>query len=403
MRRLCAALLACSLAPAPSFAADWQATPDWQATLAEARGQTVYFNAWGGSQPINDYIAWVAERVAAEHGVVLRHVKLADTADAVAQVLAEKSVGRDDDGSIDLLWINGENFAAMLREGLLHGPFMADLPNAALVDVEGKPTTIIDFTIPTQGFESPWGMAQFVFLYDSAAVAETPRSLSELLDWAERNPGRFAYPQPPDFLGSTFLKQALYELVGDPDRLLQPASEAEVAAATGPLWEYLDRLHPLLWRQGKVFPKDGPELLQLLGDGELSIALAFDPYAAAAGIEDGTLPETVRVFAFPGGTIANTHFVAIPYNARAKEGALVVANFLLSPEAQARKEDPRVWGSMTVLDLARLTPQERAFFEAIPRHAALPAPGSLGPALPEPHPSWMEAVERLWLARYQGG
>ena len=391
------ALLLALLAPLPALAADWQAT------LAEARGQTVYFHAWGGSQPINDYIAWVGDRVAADHGVTLQHVKLADTADAVAQVLAEKSAGRDSDGTVDLVWINGENFAAMRREQLLYGPFLDALPNAALIDVEGKPTTIVDFTLPTDGFESPWGMAQLVFLHDSAVVPQPPRSLAELLAWAERNPGRFTYPQPPAFLGSTFLKQALYEVVADPDRLLQPASEDDVAVAALPLFAYLDRLHPLLWRQGRVFPADGPELLQLMSDGELAIALSFDPYEAAAGIEAGRLPESVRVFTFAGGTIANTHFVAIPYNASARAGALVVANFLLSPEAQARKEDPSVWGSMTVLDLTRLAPEERARFDAIPQHAALPAPGSLAPALPEPHPSWMEAIERLWLARYQGG
>jgi putative thiamine transport system substrate-binding protein len=390
-------MLAIQLAPLPAAAADWQAT------LAEARGETVYFHAWGGSQPINDYIAWVGKRVLADYGVTLQQVKLADTADAVAQVLAEKSAGRDSDGTVDLVWINGENFAAMLREGLLYGPFMNDLPNAQLVDIEGKPTTIIDFTLPTDGFESPWGMAQFVLLYDSARVTEPPRSIGELLTWAQANPGRFTYPQPPDFLGSTFLKQALYEVVGDPDRLLRPMTESDVAAAAGPLWATLDRLHPLLWREGKVFPRSGPELMRLLGDGEISIGLSFDPYEAAAGIAAGRLPESVRVFTFPGGTIANTHFVAIPYNAPAKAGAMVVANFLLSAEAQARKEDPRVWGSMTVLDLARLKPADRALFDALPALPGLPAPGSLAPALPEPHPSWMEAIERLWLARYQGG
>lgn len=397
MRHLIAAMLSLVLAPAAAAAADWQAT------LAEARGQTVYFHAWGGSQPINDYIAWVGERVAADYGVTLRQVKLADTAAAVSQVLAEKSAGRDSDGTVDLLWINGENFAAMKRQELLYGPFVNELPNAQLVDIEGKPTTIVDFTIPTDGFESPWGMAQFVLLYDSATVPEPPRSMAALLAWAERNPGRFTYPQPPAFLGSTFLKQALYAFVGDPDRLLQPATEDDVAAAAGPLWAFLDELHPLLWREGKVFPGDGPALLQLLGDGEISIGLSFDPTEAAAGIAKGRLPESVRVYTFPSGTIANTHFVAIPYNASAKAGALVVANFLLSPEAQARKEDPRVWGSMTVLDLARLSPEERARFDAVPDLPGLPAPGSLGPALPEPHPSWMEAIERQWLARYQGG
>lgn len=394
MRRLLAALVALLLgAPA--------AADDWDATLAEARGQTVYFHAWGGSQPINDYIAWAGEELARQYGVTLVQVKLADTADAVAQVLAEKAAGRDD-GAVDLIWINGENFAAMRREGLLHGPFLDELPNAALIDREGKPTTVIDFTLPTEGYESPWGMAQFVFLYDSAEIAQPPASLEELFAWAADNPGRFTYPQPPDFLGSTFLKQALYMLVDDPDRLLELASEVEVAQAAAPLWDFVDRLHPHLWRQGKTFPASGPALLQLLADGEVAIALSFDPYQAAAGIESGLLPDSVRVFTFSGGTLANTHFVAIPYNASAKAGAKVAANFLLSPEAQARKQDPAVWGSLTVLDLDRLTPEERALFEEQPRHPGLPAANALGPALPEPHPSWTEALERLWLARYQG-
>ena len=29
---------------------------DWDATLAEARGQTVYWNAWRGDEQINDYL-----------------------------------------------------------------------------------------------------------------------------------------------------------------------------------------------------------------------------------------------------------------------------------------------------------------------------------------------------------
>ncbi len=64
--------------------------PAWDQALARARGQTVFWNAWGGDERINAYIAWVGRRVAEDHGVTLRHVKLSDTADAVARVLAER-------------------------------------------------------------------------------------------------------------------------------------------------------------------------------------------------------------------------------------------------------------------------------------------------------------------------
>src|SRR6056297_987047 len=121
---------------------------DWQAVLAEAEGETVYWNAWGGSTITNDFIAWVGQRVAEEHGVTLEHVKLSDTADAVSRVLAEKTAGQDSGGAIDLIWINGENFAAMKRNDLLFGPFAGALPNWDYVDVDGK-TVTTDFTVPT--------------------------------------------------------------------------------------------------------------------------------------------------------------------------------------------------------------------------------------------------------------
>ena len=188
------------------------ADQSWDATLAEAEGQTVYWNAWGGDERINAYIDWVADEVEDRYGVRLVHVKLSDTAEAVSRVLAEKASGRDSDGSVDLIWINGENFATMKENGLLFGPFAESLPNFALVDVEGKPTTKIDFTVPTEGLESPWGMAKINFIYDSDRTERTPGSIADFLDWAAANEGRFSYPAPPDFIGSTFLKQVLIEV-----------------------------------------------------------------------------------------------------------------------------------------------------------------------------------------------
>jgi putative thiamine transport system substrate-binding protein len=375
----------------------------WDEVLAKARGQTVYWNAWGGSQETNDYIRWAGDRLKERFGVAVEHVKLTDTADAVARVVAEKSAGRAADGSVDLIWINGENFAAMKSQGLLFGPFAERLPNYALVDTRGKPTTVVDFTVPVDGMEAPWGMAQFVFYHDTATLPEPPRSIPAILAWSKAHPGRFTYPQPPNFLGSTFLKQALFELAGDTGRLAKPVVEAEFTAATAPLWAYLDELHPALWRSGKTFPSTGPEQRQLLDDGEIDLAVSFNPLEASSGIAAGLLPETTRVYVLEKGTIGNTNFVAIPFNAAHKEGAMVLADFLLSPEAQARKQDPRYLGGYTVLDLDRLTAEQRAFFAAIPKDPASPDPEELGVPLPEPHPSWMERIEAEWQKRYAKG
>ncbi len=373
---------------------------DWQAVLDRARGQTVYFNAWGGSERINDYIRWAAGRVEALYGVDLRHAKVSDTADVVSRILAEKTAGRTEGGSVDLIWVNGENFAAMKANGLLGAPFTHRLPNFALVDTAGKPTTVVDFTVPTDGLESPWGMAQLVFIYDTARLAEPPGDMAGLLAYLDANPGRFAYPLPPDFHGTTFLKQALVELTDDPERLQRPVDAGDFAVATAPLWDYLDRLHPLAWRHGRTFARSGPMLFQLLDDGEIDIAFSFNPADASAAIENGQLPDTVRTFVLAGGTLGNSHFVAIPYNSGAREGAMVVANFLLSPEAQIRKQDPRVWGDPTVLAIDRLAPGDRQAFAALPRGIATLPPDALGTPLLEPHGSWTGALEAEWLRRY---
>lgn len=372
----------------------------WGAVVAAARGQTVHFNAWAGDEKTNAFIGWVGDEVARRYGVKLVHVKLKDTAEAVTRVVAEKAGGRDRDGSVDLVWINGPNFLALKEQRLLYGPFADRLPNFALVDVAGKRSNVVDFTIPVDGYESPWRMAQIVFVCDLARVPAPPRSMVDLVDWARRHPGRVTHPSVRNFLGATFFKQALYELAPDPSVLQRPATDESFAAVTAPLWAWYAQLRPLLWRRGTQFPETGPAQRQLLNDGEIDLMISFNPSEAAVAINAGLLPDTVRTVVFARGTIGNTSFVAIPYNAAAKEGAMVVANFLLEPATQARAQDFRQMGNFTVLDLARLPAADRRRFDELPRHPALPTNAELGVQLPEPHPSWMTRITAEWERRY---
>lgn len=371
---------------------------DWDAVIDAAEGQTVYWNAWGGSTATNGFILWVGERVQEDYGVSLEHVKLTDTADAVTRVLAEKQAGEDDDGAIDMIWINGANFAAMKEQDLLFGPFAEDLPNWQYVDVEGK-TVQTDFTVPVDGYESPWAMAQVVFDYDSEDVSPM-RSMQEILEWSKANPGRFTYPQPPDFLGTTVLKQILVDVLDDTSVLQEPASDETYSDVTAPLWAYLDELTPTLWRRGEAYPPTGTAMFPLIADDEIDLSISFSPGAASAAIANNELPPSVRTFVLDKGTIGNASFVAIPYNSGSKEGAMVVANFLMSPEAQVRAQDPDVLGYGTVLDVASLPDEDRAAFEALELGVAILSPEELGTVQPEPHPSWMTRIADDWARRY---
>jgi putative thiamine transport system substrate-binding protein len=375
---------------------------DWDAVLETARGQTVFWHAWGGSTPTNDFIAWAGRRVAEDHGVTVEHVKLTDTADAVTRVLSEKQAGRDTRGAVDLIWINGPNFKAMKDADLLFGPFAEQLPNWRYVDVEGK-TVQTDFTVPTKGYESPWAMAQVVFMHDTADLPERLGSMAAIRDWAVANPGRFSYPQPPDFLGVTFLKQVLLDITDDTDVLARPADDVHYDRIVDPLWAYLDSLTPALWRDGRAYPANGPAQLQLIADNEIDLAISFSPGEASTAIATGQLPPTVRTFVLDGGTLGNASFVAIPYNSGAKEGAMVLANFLLSPEAQVRAQDPAVLGYGTVMDMDALPEADREAFAALDLGVATLGPAELGQVLPEPHPSWMTRIAEDWQRRYGTG
>ena len=370
---------------------------EWSAIETAARGQKVYFNAWGGSERTNAYLQWVAAEVEKRFGVKMEHVKLTDTVEAVKRVRNEKAAGKLSDGNIDLMWINGENFLSMKREGLLFGPFAEKLPSYAFVDVVGKPTTRIDFSEPVDGMEAPWGMAQLTFYADRKRVPNPPRSVAAWLDFAKANPGRVTYPRPPNFHGTTFVKQALIELSADRSLLYKPYTVENLAKLTPPLWAWLDALHPSLWRSGRQFPQNAAAVRQMMVDGELMAGLTFNPNEAANEIAAKRMPDTVYSWQNSGGSIGNTHFLAVPFNAKAKEGAQVAVNFMLSAEAQARKADITVWGDSTVLDVGKLPAAERE------RFGNKPFPGQLetvAPTLAEPHGSWVDPLEREWLRRY---
>ncbi|MGF1737708.1 ABC transporter substrate-binding protein [Photobacterium satsumensis] len=363
--------------------------PNWDQVVQQADGQTVYFNAWGGSQEINDYLRWAGRQLQAQYGISLKHVKVADIAETTQRLLAEKAVGKNEGGSVDLVWINGENFRSMKHSDLLYGPFTQQLPNWQYVDT--RLPIDEDFTEPTAGLEAPWGVGQLVFIHDKKTLNNPPKNFVELLSLAKAFPGKISYPQPPEFHGSSFLKAALLELTNQPDSLYtaidSQTERQRFEQVTAPLWQYLDQLHPVAWQQGKRFPSGTSETIQLLDDQQLLLAITFNPNAANAAIENGNLVETAQAYAFEQGALSNIHFLAIPWNAQAKAGALVTINFLMSPEAQVRKADARIWGDPSILNQETLTNSGTQGF-------------SLFKSIPEPHPSWLTAIELEWQKRY---
>jgi len=369
----------------------------WEAIVAEARGQTVDWFMWGGSPAVNAYVnGYVAEELQSRYGINLRQGPVKDIAEVVGKLVIEKQAGKDSGGNVDLMWINGENFRTCKRNDLLYGPFAHRLPNQKLVNWE-NPSVRNDFGEPVDGLESPWGSAQVVMIYDTARLPQPPRTVGALLEWIKQNPGRFAYPAPPDFTGSVFVRHIFYHVAGDVQRWQGAFDQAAFERTASETYRVLRELAPYLWRQGQTYPESPVRLNTLFADGEVDFSFSYHQAEASRNIIDGLFPETVRTFVFEEGTIANTHFVAIPFNAADKAGAMLVANFLLSPEAQFQKADPDVWGDFPALDPTRLPSEWQARFQQQARGIATLGDADLqSRQLPEPPSQILIELEKGW-------
>ncbi|MBQ8159461.1 MAG: ABC transporter substrate-binding protein [Clostridia bacterium] len=325
-------------------------------------GEVVTLYAWGGDDRTNAYLDDVlAPFVREQTGIELRRVPM-DAVDFLARLSNEVALGASSD--LDLLWINGENFYSAKENGLLYGPFTDSLENlAAYVDPDSVSS---DFGVPVEGYESPWGRAQFVFFYDSAEVADAPSNSAELLKYAKAHPGTFTYPQSADFTASAFLRTVLYDLI-DRDVLdaLEPDYDA-VLSAIQPAVDYLNELEPYLWRGGETYPTDSTQLEALYQDGEVLFAMDYSANKALSMVADGLWPATTRTLVWDKGTPYNIHFLAIAGNSQHPEAAAQVINATLSPEMQIAKADLRGWADLPVLTYDRLSEdQQSALNEAL--------------------------------------
>ncbi len=367
----------------------------WTQITQAAKGQTVDLWMYGGDQQGNAYVDDVLTPAASKLGVTLRRVPVADTKDAMTRILAERQAGKKD-GTVDLVWINGDNFATGKQAGAWNCGWSAGLPNMKYV-AAGDPLVTRDFGIDVAGCEAPWHKAQFSLVYDSARVTKPPTSMAGVLQWAKDHPGRFTYPAPPDFTGSVFVREAFYSTSGGYAKIPSQFAQGAYDKLTPQLWKTLKDVAPSLWRQGRTYPRDTVALDKLYADGVVDMTMTYGPATLTKLVSDGTFPATTRILPLKEGTIGNSSFLAIPASANDAAGAKVVANLALSPEQQAIKANPRTWGQFTVLDARLLNSTDKARFDALPTSKVVPSYDVLSRnANPELASSWVPKLDEGW-------
>jgi putative spermidine/putrescine transport system substrate-binding protein len=370
---------------------------DWKEITAKAKGSKVNFFMWGGDEGINRYIdEWVAPRLKEQYNIELKRYPM-DAVEFINKLKTEKRANKKA-GEMDVIWVNGENFKTAKNEKLLLGPFTSKLPNfKQYVDTESDDINY-DFGFPTEGYEAPWGKVQFVFAYDSNKITNPPKSIDELKDWVKKNPGKFTYPAPPDFTGSAFIRHVLHEKSKDYNDYLNKFDEELVKGEGDQVWNVLNEMEPFLWRKGKSYPQSLSQLEQLYKNGEVWMTMGYDEANASNLIKTGEYPASTKTFVLDKGTLSNTHFLAIPYNAPNPDGALALINFLLSPAAQMKKMELEYWGENMSISVDRLSEQDKHIVESTDRGPATLSQEKLSShRIPEIGGEYVQWLERGWM------
>ncbi|MEO6827484.1 MAG: ABC transporter substrate-binding protein [Microbacteriaceae bacterium] len=372
----------------------------WSQIQSAAKGETVNLWMYGGDQQGNSYVDNHLIPAAAKEGVTLKRVPVTDTKDALNRILSEKQAGLTH-GSIDLVWVNGSNFGTGKQADAWKCNWTRVLPNMKYTDA-GDPLLKDDFGTPVDGCEAPWHKAQFALAYNAATVTNPPHSFAELATWITANPGRFSYPAPPDFTGSVFVREMLYNTSGGYANVPLQFSQKVYDALTPELYKRLNALKASLWKSGSTYPKDSEALNQLYADRQVDFTMTYGPATLTDLVANGTYPPETRIATMDEGTVGNASFLAIPSTSGASAGAMVVANLALSPAQQALTADPKVWGQFTVLDLSKLSTSDRAAFQNLPASPVVPRYDILSKnANPELSAAWVPAIDDGWRTNVQ--
>ena len=372
----------------------------WDEILEAAKGTTVTFYGWGGDENRNNWLnTTVADHVKKNYDITLEVVGM-NIDEILAKLSGEKQAGSQR-GSIDMIWINGENFYSAKDNGLLWGPFTGKLPNMENYIDLNDPETLNDFCMPIDGYEAPYAKAQLVMYADSAVTSDLPGSAAELLEFAKANPGKVTYPALPDFTGSAFVRNLIYEICGWEQFQTMEADYETVKAAVAPAMEYLRELNPYLWNEGKTFPDSSTTADAMFTDGELVMNMSYSPFGVATGIANGTYTETTKSFVFDNGTIGNTNYMAIGFNSPNKAGAMVVINAIISGEIQLTQYAQL--RELPVVATEKLSADEKAAFDAVDLgKGVLSQADLLAHRLPEMPASLVPIIEEIWLSEVVG-
>lgn len=246
-------------APYPSLGLPQFQDYSWADITTLSSGATVNFYSSGGALSKNWIDNWLAPEMMAAFNIKVVRRQVSATTQTVAivqnEILAKTGMNN---GSVDLIWINQQNFATLANANQLYGPFATKLPNAINYNFS-DPAIAYDSGLPINGMEMPFNGAQIVFIYNPLHVKSTSsiNTIQNIKNWIVDNPGKFTYAAAwlsnslYDYTGSAFVRQVFYALAGPYTDFLkggQIVNEALYEQRCTPVWQFLRGLEPFLYK-----------------------------------------------------------------------------------------------------------------------------------------------------------
>lgn len=348
-----------------------------------AAGSQVNFWMWNGGARYNNWVDnWLAPRMLAKYQIrVVRNPDPSGAPEAVQRLRDEQTSGTST-SSVDMIWINGNNFRNLKDEGFAYCNWANKLPSSKHYNWF-SPSIAFDFGVSTQGCEMPYNTAQIVFFHQTQLLPDPPRTVPAIIQWIINNPGKFQYSNATvDFTGSAFVRSIFYHYAG---------------AAQGGSWTdfltgsdvdealYLQRAAPAFVALKSIsgslvtpnqFPPSSTVVNSMYAQNRTYLNLAYDPNHAGSNILSGNYPSSTSSYVLDEGTISNTNFIGIPKTAGNKAAALVTANFIGSMQAAFSRAQPEFIGSLPAYDANSPAFKESGWdtaFDYIDAHASVPS------------------------------
>lgn len=371
-------------------------TREWRMMEKSAVGTTVNLYAWGGDAGANRWFDETLKPYLADtYKITLNRVPM--NYDEIFELLAADQELKRSSGDMDLLWISGRNLEYAQTSGYLFGPYTDRLPNVNLYLSPKDPELLADRGVAIEGYAAPLGRRQLGLFYNEDVLYDPPTDLNSLMAAVKANPGTFTYPRPEDPAGMAFIQSVIIGSVGEETVSKLPPSKEAVAAAIRPGLDYLKALEPYLWQEGAVYPANEAELDRLFANGTLAMAMSWDHNHATRLLAEDRYNPGAKPFTLASGTVGNTHYLSIPFNAANKSGAMVVVNAALDVPMQASKLRPADWGDLPVLDLGLLPAESvRTLKKSISKKTSPKLEDLAGHRLPQLSPSLEAIITELW-------